>query len=185
MQSAASGSMIWITNHFISKATWIQWKSAIFSRKSILWYLHSKHSYPTRICKKNMHPWVWRYWSLVSPMWWCFLSHTIFFLQAHKTYGNYLHQILRLAPFIFALENLHSAAFLLLCVFPTKPGVLDLQSEHEFSTHIKPLRLTFTHWVHAFFVPCIQAAHSKLKCKKQPHLQNEWSYVKAHVAQSW
>lgn len=158
MQSAASGSMIWITNHFISKATWIQWKSAIFSRKSILWYLHSEHAYPTRICKTNMHLWVWWYWSLVSPMCWCFLSHTFFFLQAHKAYSSYLRQVQRIsshAPFIFALENIHSAAFFLLCVFTTKPGVLDLQSEHEFSTHIQLLRLTFTYWVHTFFVQCI------------------------------
>ncbi len=168
MQSAASGSMIWITNHFISKATWIQWKSAIFSRKLILWYLHSEHAYPTRICKTNMHPWVWRYWSLVSPMWWCFLSHTFFFYKHIKhmaaicvKFGDFAP-----CPLYICLENLHSAAFLLLCVFTTKPGVLDLQSEHEFSTHIKPLRFTFTHWVNAFFVQCIQAAHGTLKCKK-------------------
>ncbi len=62
-------------------------------------------------------------------------------------------------------ESPQCCLFVALC-FSNKPGVLDLQSEHEFSTHIKPLRLIFTHWVHAFFVPCIQAAHSKLKWQK-------------------
>lgn len=35
MQSAAPRSMIWITNHLISKDTWIQWKSPFYSRKLI------------------------------------------------------------------------------------------------------------------------------------------------------
>lgn len=39
-----SESMILITSHFISKAIWIHWKSAIFSRKSFLYHQHSEHA---------------------------------------------------------------------------------------------------------------------------------------------
>lgn len=112
---------------------------------------------------------VWRYWSLLLPMWWCSsLSHLLFYRHI-KHMAAICVKFRDFPPwplYICFGESPQCCLFLALC-FYNKAGsfrrAVWAWIQHKVCTHIKPLRLTFILLVNAFIVQCIQAAHSTLK----------------------